>query len=128
MNDKIELWKDKTKGIFHITEYTIFWNYISNLQQENERLKEENELVRCDIHNAYSRERGAIRELEDYKYRCEKASEYINKQKKKMYKSKNKIALFILIKLESILNPKIIGNSKCKILFVDEVGGNNDNS
>ena len=33
----------------------------------------------------------------------EKASEYIEKQKKKMYKSRNKIALFILMKLENIL-------------------------
>jgi len=110
MNDKIELWKDKTKGIFHITEYTIFWNYISNLQQENERLKEilhYKQLYGDDLFN-----------------KIHKGLEYIDKQKKKMYKSKNKIALFILIKLESILNPKIIGNSKCKILFVDEVGDN----
>ena len=46
MNDeKIKLWKEKTKGIFHITEYTRIWNYITNLQQavevKNERIKEE---------------------------------------------------------------------------------------
>ena len=32
---EIELWKEKTKGIFHITEYTRFWNYITNLQKTN---------------------------------------------------------------------------------------------
>lgn len=31
------------------------------------------------------------------------AIEYIDKQKKKMYKSRNKIAMFILMKLENIL-------------------------
>ena len=42
-------------------------------------------------------------EVENYKSRVEKADEYIDKQKKKMYKSRNKIALFILMKLENIL-------------------------
>ena len=32
---EIELWKEKTKGIFHIIEYTRFWNYITNLQKTN---------------------------------------------------------------------------------------------
>lgn len=43
------------------------------------------------------------KENEDYKSKVEKADEYIDKQKKKMYKSRNKIALFILMKLENIL-------------------------
>ena len=46
---------------------------------------------------------GYIDYLKDYKYRCEKARKYIDKQKKKMYKSRNKIALFILMKLANIL-------------------------
>lgn len=52
---------------------------ILKLQKENERLKEEKLLIESDINNAYSRERGAIREKEDYKSRCEKADEFIQK-------------------------------------------------
>ena len=40
----------------------------------------------------------------DYYQRIEKALLIIEKQKKKMYKSRNKIAMFILIKLDNILN------------------------
>lgn len=46
MNDEmkeIEIWKEKTKGIFHITEYRRFWNNISSLHHENKILKENNE-------------------------------------------------------------------------------------
>ena len=39
MKDEIKLWKEKTKGLFHIIEYTRFWNYITNLQEENKRLQ-----------------------------------------------------------------------------------------
>lgn len=40
MNDKdIDIWKEKTKGIFHITEHRRFWNYITNLQEELKEYK-----------------------------------------------------------------------------------------
>ena len=71
----------------------ILLDYITNLQQENERLKQTQYVWSYDLDM----------QLEDYKSRCEKASEYIDKQKKKMYKSRNKIAMFILMKLENIL-------------------------
>lgn len=32
----LDLWKEKTKGLFHIVEWTKFWNYIDNLKEENE--------------------------------------------------------------------------------------------
>lgn len=80
-------------------EIELVFDYIKNLQQENERLKEElkNRPIVDFTFDVY-------KELEDYKSRCKKADEYIDKQKKKMYKSRNKIALFILMKLEKILN------------------------
>ena len=34
----IDLWKEKTKGLFHIIEYNKFWNYINNLIKENDIL------------------------------------------------------------------------------------------
>ena len=39
----------------------------------------------------------------DLQQRIDKAIEYCEKQKRKMYKSRNKIAMFILIKLLEIL-------------------------
>ena len=36
--EELEKWKERTKSIYHITEYTRFWNYIDNLIKENERL------------------------------------------------------------------------------------------
>lgn len=44
-----------------------------------------------------------IEENEELKQRIDKAIEYCEKQKRKMYKSRNKIAMFILIKLLEIL-------------------------
>lgn len=82
-------------------------DYITNLQQENERLKETN--VYCNRTDCVGRIKDSrkydsvYQKKEDYKSRCEKAIEYIDKQKKKMYKSRNKIAMFILMKLENIL-------------------------
>ena len=75
---EIELWKEKTKGIFHITEYTRFWNYITNLQQENERLKEENYKSYDQISAIIYNTRLADRQIKDYKSRCEKAIKYID--------------------------------------------------
>lgn len=59
MNQELNLWREKTKGLFNITEYKRFWNYISNLQQDTtmyaqlkdeyeeeiEDLKENNEVL-----------------------------------------------------------------------------------
>jgi hypothetical protein len=67
------------------------------LKKENEK---ENQFIKdCGFQN---QQQLALMYL-DYKSRVEKADEYIDKQKKKMYKSRNKIALFILMKLENIL-------------------------
>ncbi len=93
------------------------FNYITNLQEENERLKtqlnckeyfsatmpENTEFVILTKNN-YDRQQKDIQlDLIDYKSRCEKALSIIEKQKAKMYKSRNKIAMFILMKLEKVL-------------------------
>ena len=44
-----------------------------------------------------------MEKLEELQDRINKAIEFTEKQKKKMYKSRNKIAMFILMKLEKIL-------------------------
>lgn len=89
-------------------------DYITNLQQELEimvkddersqetiiKLSKENERLKEAQKNF---EKQFIKEM-DYKSRIEKALLIIEKQKKKMYKSRNKIAMFILIKLDNILN------------------------
>lgn len=31
----IDIWKEKTKGLFHILEYNKFWNYINNLKEND---------------------------------------------------------------------------------------------
>ena len=38
MKNEIKLWKEKTKVLFNIVEWTRFWSYIINLQEENQRL------------------------------------------------------------------------------------------
>ena len=43
----------------------------------------------------------------DLQQRIDKAKDFCEKQKTKMYKSRNKIALFVLMKLEKILNRTI---------------------
>lgn len=39
----LDLWKEKTKGLFHIVEWTKFWNYIDNLKKDtiNEVLRKD---------------------------------------------------------------------------------------
>lgn len=49
------------------------------------------------------REEELQQENSQLKERIEKAIEQIEKQKTKMYKNRNKIALFVLMKLEKIL-------------------------
>jgi SMC interacting uncharacterized protein involved in chromosome segregation len=43
----------------------------------------------------------------DLQQRIDKAKVFCDKQKQKMYKNRNKIALFILLKLEKIINGTI---------------------
>lgn len=107
-NDSITWWSNRYKAVERDN---------GELKQENERLKEalnckeyfsstmpeDTEFVILTKNN-YDRQQKDIQfELIDYKSRFEKAIEYTEKQKKKMYKSRNKIALFVLMKLENIL-------------------------
>lgn len=39
--EKLNLYKEKTRGVFHIVEWNEFWNYIENLREENEMLKDQ---------------------------------------------------------------------------------------
>ena len=48
-----------------------------------------------------------LKDILQTQQRIDKALDFTEKQKKKMYKSRNKIALFILMKLEKILNRTI---------------------
>ena len=41
MNQELNQWREKTKGLFNITAYKRFWNYISNLEEEN-KIKDTN--------------------------------------------------------------------------------------
>lgn len=124
MNDEIrEILENCEKAINEASGYNNTTNkiidYITNLEQANEEW--------AMIFDTFSKRPYAHKYLEekrkelgndkiigldsemiykdyyDYKSRVEKADEYIDKQKKKMYKSRNKIALFILMKLENIL-------------------------
>ena len=75
-------------------------DYITNLQQRVEQL--ENTIKYAQkIEQEYSTLLTENTELENIR---KEAKEFCEKQKKKMYKSRNKIAMFILIKLEHILN------------------------
>ena len=64
--DKLNLWKEKTKGLFYILEWKSFWNYITYLQQENERLKQ-------FLFKSANNTNKAMEQTEVYKSRCEKA-------------------------------------------------------
>ena len=94
MNDEIKEILSLLNSSSWSNEAKQIEDYITNLQQENHELNRMCELYGKSLYYA---------ELEDYKSRCEKAIEYIEKQKKKMYKSRNKIALFVLMKLGNIL-------------------------
>lgn len=70
MNDEIlEKWKEKTKGLFHLVEWTRFWNYITNLQQENKKIS---------IQHLET-----VNKLIEVESRIEKAVEYIREQPKR---------------------------------------------
>ena len=85
MNGNVKVFNVRIEGetIAFDTPYNSNWNFmprdfeqiIDTLQQENSQLKE----------------------------RIDKTTECIEKQKTKMYKNRNKIALFVLMKLEKIL-------------------------
>ena len=91
----------------------ILLDYITNLQQENERLKELNAELKAITKRPTPIDYAMIQKrYEDYKSRCEKASEYIDKQKKKMYKSRNKIAMFILMIMNKEKTPYLIENKE----------------
>ena len=71
MNDEIlEKWKEKTKGLFNIVEWTRFWNYITNLEQENEKWWAIIKDYEMDLHDLWFKNN----ELEES---IEKAVEYI---------------------------------------------------
>ena len=66
--EKIKYYQEKTRSVFHILEYRRFWDYITNLQEENRQTK-------------LLKERYQL-EKEIYKSRNEKAIEYIKQNSK----------------------------------------------
>ena len=73
---------------------------IKDLKERNDKLSNQYRLrdIRCvhlEMENA------------DLQQRIDNAKRYCEEQKTKMYKSRNKIALFVLMKLEKILNRTI---------------------
>ena len=88
MNDEIKEILDAWRNKKYILAYTFNYDsareqnnklldYITNLQQDNERLKEENNNKAMNDY-AHAIDESWYRELyEDYKSRCEKAIEYI---------------------------------------------------
>ena len=48
MNQELNQWREKTKGLFNITEYKRFWNYISNLEEKNNKLGFENIMLKME--------------------------------------------------------------------------------
>lgn len=99
----------KLKNKYMITTNDILMSIIVlndkliNLQKENERLKDKIDWWKDRFFGQQEYDDSHRITAIEYKKRIEKANEYIYKQKKKMYKSRNKIALFILMKLENIL-------------------------
>lgn len=69
---------------------------LDKLKDRCHDLYEENERLKIQV--------SAREELYEYsQLRIDKAFEYIDKQKAKMYKSRNKIAMYVLMKVEDIL-------------------------
>lgn len=69
---------------------------LDKLKDRCHELYEENERLKIQV--------SAREELYEYsQLRIDKAFEYIDKQKTKMYKSRNKIAMYVLMKVEDIL-------------------------
>ena len=96
MNDEIKEILDAWRNKKYILAYTFNYDsareqndklldYITNLQQENERLKEENNNKAMNDY-AHAIDESWYRELyDDYKYRCEKASELIDLKITRLY-------------------------------------------
>lgn len=106
MNDEIKEILDMLRK-YGSTNDKVLLDYITNLQQENERLKEENNKAMNDY--AHAIDESWYRELYDYKYRCEKAVEYINKQDMAYYGSvvETKIGIILnILQNESDANEK----------------------
>ena len=83
MNDEIKEILSCLNSSSWYYEANKLLEHIINLQQENERLKEENQNLLEEIHKAtissYEQGQQDWKELnKDYKSRCEKAIEYIN--------------------------------------------------
>ena len=88
MNDKIkeilnylDMYKNMNEGLLNSKDKKLLLDYITNLQQENERLKEEQEYNNyCDeqLKKKISNLEYKITTLEDYKSRCKKAVKYID--------------------------------------------------
>ena len=80
MNDEIkvilnylDMYKNMNEGLLNSKDKKLLLDYITNLQQENEKLKvktKEQSLLLIDYQDIEQR-------YEDYKSRCEKAFEYI---------------------------------------------------
>lgn len=71
-------------------------NDLDRLKDRCHELYEENERLKIQV--------SAREELYEYsQLRIDKAFKYIDKQKAKMYKSRNKIAMYVLMKVEDIL-------------------------
>ncbi len=100
-NDKLQQENEKLKYNARGQVNDYFKDKYADEVLKNAKLKEENETLKAKLEIGKT---CGFCPYYDYKSKCKKAIEYINKQKKKMYKSRNKIALFILMKLENILN------------------------
>lgn len=94
--------RDYITNLQHTKEYLgeVLYEKDKELERLKEKIKHYEETT---TFGDYVKE---VNLLVDYKSRIEKALLIIEKQKKKMYKSRNKIAMFILIKLDNILNGK----------------------
>ena len=76
--EKIKYYQEKTRGVFHILEYRRFWDYITNLQEENEELKAELQEANDSDTWWNNRYKAVERDYKNYKQRNKKAIEYIN--------------------------------------------------
>ena len=68
--EKLNIWREKTKATWNIIEYKNFWNYIDNLQQESKQLRDKLEDCEAKGMTEYG-----IRNM--FEQRINKAIEYI---------------------------------------------------
>ena len=62
----IELWKEKTKGLFNIVEWTRFWNIYKNKEDEIERLEQDIHQLKYESDKEIERLNNIINELEKW--------------------------------------------------------------